>query len=79
MADDPQECMLLEFDKLLENGQFDVRNEQITSIGADCGLTEEQTYRMFRRLIRDGKIVGNLITISEPPGFAGAWIEDVRL
>lgn len=80
MASDPQEeYMLKEFDKLLENGPFDVRNDQIVAIGADAGLTEEQSYRKVRRLLRDGKIIGDLIKIDEPPGFAGAWIEDVRL
>ncbi len=79
MAEDPEQYMLLELDKLLENGPTDVRNRQIAEIGARAGLTEARTYRLFRRLIRDGKVEGDLITVDEDPGFAGAWIEDVRL
>ncbi len=70
----------MELDTLVEeNGPLHIQNAQITSIGAGTGLTEEQSYRVFRRLLRDGKIIGDLIIIDEPPGFAGAWIEDVRL
>ena len=79
MAENPEQYMLLELDGLLENGPTHVHNPQIVEIGTGAGLNEARTYRLFRRLLRDGKVEGRLITIDEHPGFAGAWIEDVPL
>ena len=79
MAENPEQYMLLVLDGLLENGPTHVHNPQIVEIGTGAGLNEARTYRLFRRLLRDGKVEGRLITIDEDPGFAGAWIEDVRL
>jgi hypothetical protein len=71
--------MLLELDRLLETGPTYIQNHQIVEIGAGADLSEPYSYRLFRRLIKDSKVEGSLITIDEDPGFAGAWIEDVRL
>jgi hypothetical protein len=76
---DTEQHMLLELDRLLENGPTHVLNHQIVEIGAGADLSEPYSYRLFRRLMRDGKVEGSLITIDEHPGFVGAWIEDVRL
>lgn len=69
------------FDKVMEMVRQTAQStySALENIGTGAGLNEARTYRLFRRLLRDGKVEGRLITIDEHPGLAGAWIEDVRL
>ncbi len=77
--EDPAQFMLLELERLLENGPLHISNEQVADIGAQKGLTESQSYRLFNRLDRTGRIIGEPKPVDREPGWIAYWLEDIQL
>lgn len=80
MAENPEQHMLLELDKKLEQGPLAVSPDEVAEIGKGTGLNEAQSYRTFNRLHRDGKTIGGSTPVDEhQAGWTDFWLEDVRL
>jgi hypothetical protein len=83
MADDPDRYMLLELEKKLDEAErlpAELSPDDVAAIGRGAELTDLQSYRRFDRLHRQGKIIGNKITVKDhPAGWIGYLLEDVQL
>ncbi len=83
MVEDPERYMLMELERKLDQAEklpARLSPEEVTAIGKDAGLNENQSYRRFDRLRREGKVVGKAITVKDKAsGWLEFWLEDVRL
>jgi hypothetical protein len=81
MVDNPEQYMLMELERKLDQAKelpMQLRPEEVIAIGKDAGLNENQSYRRFARLHREGKVVGEETTVDEHPGWIVFWLEDVQ-
>lgn len=82
MVEDSERYMLMELEKKLEQGPVDVHPNEVAKIGAqyEHELSEHQSYRLFNRLHRQGKIIGDPATVTDhPAGWIMFWLEDVQM
>lgn len=81
MVEDPERYMLMELERKLDQAEelpMQLRPNEVVEIGENAGLNETQSYRRFERLRREGKVVGEVTTVDESPGWAVFWLKDVR-